>query len=62
MAPGMEVIVADKLYGGTINLMGKSYQKFGWKAIFADTEDPHSFHRAVTDKTRAIFIENLANP
>ena len=23
MAPGMEVIVADKLYGGTINLMGK---------------------------------------
>ena len=62
MAPGMEVIVADKLYGGTINLMGKSYQKFGWKAIFADTEDPESFRRAVTDKTRAIFIENLANP
>ena len=62
MAPGMEVIVADKLYGGTINLMGKSYKKFGWKAIFADTEDPESFRRAVTDKTRAIFIENLANP
>jgi len=62
MAPGMEVIVADKLYGGTINLMGKSYQKFGWKAIFADTEDPESFRRAVTEKTRAIFIENLANP
>ena len=62
MSPGMEVIVADKLYGGTINLMGKSYQKFGWKAIFADTEDPESFRRSVTDKTRAIFIENLANP
>ena len=62
MAPGMEVIVADKLYGGTINLMGKSYQKFGWKAIFANTEDPESFRRAVTEKTRAIFIENLANP
>ena len=62
MSPGMEVIVGDKLYGGTINLMGKSYQKFGWKAIFADTEDPESFRRAVTDKTRAIFIENLANP
>ena len=62
MSPGMEVIVADKLYGGTINLMGKSYQKFGWKAIFADTEDPESFRRAVNDKTRAIFIENLANP
>ena len=62
MSPGMEVIVADKLYGGTINLMGKSYQKFGWKAIFANTEDSESFRRAVTEKTRAIFIENLANP
>ena len=32
MAPGMEVIVADKLYGGTINLMSKSFKKFGWRS------------------------------
>ena len=62
MAPGMEVIVADKLYGGTINLMGKSYRKFGWNAVFVDTDNPEGFRRAVTEKTRAIFIENLANP
>ena len=62
MSPGMEVIVADKLYGGTINLMGKSYRKFGWNAVFVDTENPEAFRKAVTEKTRAIFIENLANP
>ena len=62
MAPGMEVIVADKLYGGTINLMGKSYRKFGWNAVFVDTDNPEDFRRAVTEKTRAIFLENLANP
>ena len=62
MAPGMEVIVADKLYGGTINLMGKSYRKFGWNAVFVDTDNPEAFQKAVTEKTRAIFIENLANP
>ena len=62
MAPGMEVIVADKLYGGTINLMGKSYRKFGWNAVFVDTENPEAFRKAVTEKTRVIFIENLANP
>ncbi|MEC9297109.1 MAG: aminotransferase class I/II-fold pyridoxal phosphate-dependent enzyme [SAR324 cluster bacterium] len=62
MAPGMEVIVADKLYGGTINLMGKSYRKFGWNAVFVDTDSPEGFRRAVTERTRAIFIENLANP
>jgi O-acetylhomoserine (thiol)-lyase len=62
MSPGMEVIVADKLYGGTINLMGKSYRKFGWNAVFVDTKNPEDFRKAVTEKTRAIFIENLANP
>jgi len=62
MAPGMEVVVADKLYGGTINLMGKSYRKFGWNAVFVDTDNPEAFRKAVTEKTRAIFIENLANP
>ena len=62
MAPGMEVIVADKLYGGTINLMGKSYKKFGWEAIFVDPCNPDNFRKALTEKTRAIFIESLANP
>ena len=62
MSPGMEVIVSNKLYGGTINLMGKSYQKFGWKAVFVNSDNPEAFHREVNEKTRAIFIESLANP
>ena len=62
MAPGMEVIAANKLYGGSINQMGHSYKKFGWKAVFADPDEPENFRRALSDKTRAIFLENLANP
>ena len=62
MAPGMEVIVSDKLYGGTINLMGKSYKRFGWEAIFVDPFNPDDFRKALTENTRAIFIESLANP
>ena len=62
MAPGMEVIVADQLYGGTINLMGKSFQKFGWQAVFVDATNPDAFKRALTENTRAIFIESIANP
>lgn len=62
MAPGMEVIVADKLYGGSINLMGKSYRKFGWNAVFVDTDNPEAFRKAVTEKTRAIFMKTLPIP
>ena len=62
MSPGKEVIVANKLYGGSINLMGKSFQKFDWKAIFVEATDPDAFRQAVTGNTRAIFVESLANP
>lgn len=62
MSPGMEVVAADKLYGGSINQMRHSYKKFGWNATFVDPVKPENFSKALTDKTRAIFIESLANP
>ncbi len=62
MHPGDEIIAANKLYGGSINQMGISYKKFGWNASFVDPDDPMNFRHAITDKTKAIFIESLANP
>jgi len=62
MQPGDGIVAANKLYGGSINQMGHSYRKFGWGAAFVDPDDPENFRRAITPRTRAIFIESLANP
>jgi O-acetylhomoserine (thiol)-lyase len=62
MSPGMEVVAANKLYGGSINQMRNSFKKFGWNATFVDPVKPDNIDKALTDKTRAIFIESLANP
>ena len=62
MGPGLEVVAASKLYGGSINQMKHSFKKFGWNAVFVDPDDPANFTKAATDKTRAFFIESLANP
>ncbi|RED49224.1 O-acetylhomoserine aminocarboxypropyltransferase [Aestuariispira insulae] len=62
MAPGDEVIASNRLYGGSINQMAHTYKKFGWVTKFADATDPESFAANVTDRTKAIFIEGLANP
>jgi O-acetylhomoserine (thiol)-lyase len=62
MAPGLELIAANKLYGGSINQMRHSYKKFGWNTVFVDPEKPENFRKALNDKTRAIFVESLANP
>ena len=62
MQPGDHIIASNKLYGGSINQMGHSYKKFGWNTTFVDPDEPQNFERALTPKTKAIFIEILANP
>ena len=55
-------MAANKLYGGSFQQMGNSYKKFGWSVTFVEPDDPENFRRAMTERTRAVFIENLANP
>ena len=62
MQPGDEFIAADRLYGGSINQFNHSYKNFGWNVVWADTDDPASFEAAITPRTKAIFIESIANP
>jgi len=62
LRPGDEFIAARKLYGGSINQFSHAFQSFGWKVAWADTDDIASFERAVTPRTKAIFIESIANP
>lgn len=62
MEPGDEFIAAKQLYGGSLNQFGHSFKKFGWTAKFADIDDPASFQAQVTEKTKAIFVESIANP
>jgi len=62
LEPGDEFIAARQLYGGSINQFGYSFQKCGWTVRWADTTDAESFRAAVTPKTKAIFVESIANP
>ena len=62
MSPGDEFIAARKLYGGSINQFTHAFKSFGWNVVWADTDDVESFRRAVSPKTKAIFIESIANP
>ena len=62
LEPGDEFVSARQLYGGSINQFTHSFKKCGWNVRFADTTDPDSFRAALTPKTKAIFIESIANP
>jgi O-acetylhomoserine (thiol)-lyase len=60
--PGDEIVAANRLYGGSINQLGHSFKNFGWKVAWADTDDLSSFEAAVSPRTKAVFIESIANP
>jgi len=62
MQPGDEFVAARQLYGGSINQFNHSFKSFGWTVKWADINDLSSFERAVTPKTKAIFVESIANP
>jgi O-acetylhomoserine (thiol)-lyase len=62
MAPGCEIVAARQLYGGSVNQFSQSFAKFDWHVKWADTRDPQSFKAQITDKTRALYAESIANP
>ncbi|MEX2318747.1 MAG: O-acetylhomoserine aminocarboxypropyltransferase, partial [Bauldia sp.] len=62
MSPGDEFIAARQLYGGSINQFNHAFKSFGWQVKWADIDDMSTFEKAVSPKTKAIFIESIANP
>jgi O-acetylhomoserine (thiol)-lyase len=59
---GDEIVSANNLYGGTYQLFHYTFPRLGRSAKFVDSRKPEAFKRAITDKTRAIYIETIGNP
>ncbi|WP_420960100.1 O-acetylhomoserine aminocarboxypropyltransferase [Brucella sp. IR073] len=62
LQPGDNFIAANKLYGGSMNQFGHAFKSFGWEVRWANTDDPASFESLIDGRTRAIFVESIANP
>ena len=62
MSPGDHFVAATQLYGGSITQFGHSFKKFDWHVDWADASDPANVKKAIGPKTKAVFIESMANP
>lgn len=62
MGSGDELVSASTLYGGTYNLFSVTLPKLGIKTVFVDPDNPENFRRAITSRTRALYIETIGNP
>jgi len=59
---GDEIVAAKTLYGGSFNLFVNTLPRHGVTTTLVDPDEPDNFARAITPKTRAIFIETIGNP
>lgn len=62
LEPGDHFVASRNLYGGSITQFGLSFKRLGWTCDFVDPSDPAHFEAAIGPRTKAIFLEVLANP
>jgi Cys/Met metabolism PLP-dependent enzyme len=60
--PGDHVVAARQLYGGSLTQLRHTFGRLGWNATFVDATDLTAVAAAIGERTKAVFVESLANP
>jgi cystathionine beta-lyase/cystathionine gamma-synthase len=60
--PGDEVIAANDMYGGTYRLFTKVFERFGIVFTYVDTTNVENIAKAISAKTKLVWIETPTNP
>ena len=59
---GDEIVSSICIYGGAINLLGVTLRNIGINVTFVNPDDLDAWERAITPKTKALFVEVVGNP
>ena len=59
---GDEIVSAATLYGGTYTQMDTTFRRLGFNTTFVEPDEPENFRKAITPKTKLLYIETIANP
>jgi cystathionine beta-lyase/cystathionine gamma-synthase len=62
LGPGDHVVAGQDLYGATTALLREQASRWGVRVTFADATEAAAVEAALTDTTRAIFVEAISNP
>ncbi|MEF3405611.1 O-acetylhomoserine aminocarboxypropyltransferase/cysteine synthase family protein [Agromyces sp. CCNWLW203] len=59
---GDHIVASANLYGGSITQLDVTLRRFGIETTFLQSADAADYAAAITDKTKALFVETIANP
>jgi O-acetylhomoserine (thiol)-lyase len=59
---GDHIVASANLYGGSVTQLDVTLRRFGVDTTFVRSADPADYAAAITDKTKLLFAETVANP
>ena len=59
---GDEIVASAELYGGTVSLFTHTLKKLGITVHFVSPHDLNAWEDAITEHTKAFFVETIGNP
>lgn len=59
---GDHIVAGASLYGGTLTQLDVTLRRFGVETTFVRGTDPADYAAALTDRTKLVFAEVIANP
>ena len=59
---GDQIVSTPNLYGGTYNQFKVQFPRLGIDTVFVDGDSPDAFAAAITDRTKALYVESIGNP
>jgi O-acetylhomoserine (thiol)-lyase len=59
---GDQIVSTSNLYGGTYNQFKVQFPRLGIDSVFVEGDDPDAFAAAITDTTKALYVESIGNP
>ncbi|HLR55804.1 MAG TPA: aminotransferase class V-fold PLP-dependent enzyme, partial [Actinomycetales bacterium] len=59
---GDHIVAAGGLYGGTVTQLDVTLRRFGVETTFVSSSDPADYAAAIGERTKAIYVESIANP
>ncbi len=59
---GDEIVSTSYLYGGTYNQFKVAFPRMGFDVKFVEGDNPYDFKAALSEKTKAIYLESMGNP
>ena len=62
LTAGDHLLIQEEMYGGTHDFVTKDFAGLGLSYDFINSNDPNSWESKLKPRTRAVYVETMANP